>query len=992
MNFFDTLLSFNIYSVGDSYLLFQMAKAIAFVWADANNGLIRGAAILGGLLGLILIVFQTITTQQFKLQYLLAAIILYAAFFLPRAEVVIVDSYGEAPQVQAGVPLGIAVAASIISSVGYTFANRLGDEYVTPTGNVSNMTNNGFMDSLNVIVAMRKTGAGTANSDTALVLPGNVEQTVKQYMKDCVLHAIDMSDNEITLPELRNADSVLDAMESTKTGWLTVTFLPGEPTVGVAKNCSAAYTDIKAYIEGDFFTAWNDDYLAKLLNKADPHAFLDGTALPLLGGVGLDAQDYMLNTFLKTLFEEGDAEYQADLNKVGAVITKISAIEQRNIQWATDQSMFKNVARPIMAFVEAFVFGIAPIMVFLVMIGPYGWGLIGKYMLLMLWVQTWPITMTIVDFYINVAASDRLSALSDVVANATSLGQLDNFYKISEQWVATGGMLASAVPAISLMLIYGSAVTATHLAGRMQSQDHVNEKIMAPDAISPSAALEVKSLGNHSLHGTNLTGSENFEEKFNANQLGMRASSSAKSNFEQASQALSEGSNNVFSKSFATSMDKSLSNFSRESIQSSNSQMTDAAWNASHLLDANNQLSFNEKKALSAQMSVGGGFSGGVGGETPIFKMHAGGKVSLDTMLQSAGVDSQEKRNAITEGFNQNSQLRDSINSSLQSAQQMDASSGVTSRFTEAANNNYSKSYSDALTQQKSASENLQQTEQAVDTWGTTTQFVPSDYMGTAMRRGESGAMMLAELREAMVAENNSAGIPLNNIAQEKSYELQQKGIAIGNANQDVIRQGAGIMHALAEHAPDTLVQILSNNGFSDLRGSSDAASEITEQRPNISSPKSIAPEKWSDDVEDIASVGQGAPLSAPTSTVINELNDVEVSSQITPEQRSAAVQSYSENSDKVLGQNSQNNASLHQEQSIRKEQLQADINSNTNLDTSANSVSDLAVDGAKYVSEKLDGIIPEETKARIDQSINELEKSIPGNNKGIDAIKKDED
>jgi conjugal transfer mating pair stabilization protein TraG len=69
-------------------------------------------------------------------------------------------------------------------------------------------------------------------------------------------------------------------------------------------------------------------------------------------------------------------------------------------------------------------------------------------------------------------------------------------------------MLAASTPAISLMLIYGSAITATHLASRFQGGDFVDEKITSPDVLRP--ALAMNPIMEHApLRGTTTTGADN---------------------------------------------------------------------------------------------------------------------------------------------------------------------------------------------------------------------------------------------------------------------------------------------------------------------------------------------------------------------------------------------------------------------------------------------------------------------------------------------------
>lgn len=69
----------------------------------------------------------------------------------------------------------------------------------------------------------------------------------------------------------------------------------------------------------------------------------------------------------------------------------------------------------------------------------------------------------------------------------------DQLYQTLETWLSAGGMLASSVPALSLMVVYGGSVAATNLAGKMTAgaSSSVNpSRLMAePATIAPSMNL-----------------------------------------------------------------------------------------------------------------------------------------------------------------------------------------------------------------------------------------------------------------------------------------------------------------------------------------------------------------------------------------------------------------------------------------------------------------------------------------------------------------------
>ncbi|NCA73144.1 MAG: TraG domain-containing protein, partial [Sphingobacteriia bacterium] len=121
-------------------------------------------------------------------------------------------------------------------------------------------------------------------------------------------------------------------------------------------------------------------------------------------------------------------------------------------------------------------------------------------------IQLWQPILAVINLYIILTTQGKLDALRNAGMGNLELPSIFALWKLDfilSDYLGVGGMLAASTPAISLMLIYGSAVTATHLAGRLQGGDHINEKIASPDAVNPAAALSMGSLKTHApLTGT----------------------------------------------------------------------------------------------------------------------------------------------------------------------------------------------------------------------------------------------------------------------------------------------------------------------------------------------------------------------------------------------------------------------------------------------------------------------------------------------------------
>jgi conjugal transfer mating pair stabilization protein TraG len=132
--------------------------------------------------------------------------------------------------------------------------------------------------------------------------------------------------------------------------------------------------------------------------------------------------------------------------------------------------------------------------------------------------------------------------LYDVDIGNRSILSLYKLDFLLQDYLATGGMLAASTPAISLMLIYGSAITATHLASRFQGGDFVDEKITSPDVVRPAPALAMSPIMEHaSLRGTITTGADNVFWRADVGQSVQRDLSSSQRVAEETSQQFTSG-------------------------------------------------------------------------------------------------------------------------------------------------------------------------------------------------------------------------------------------------------------------------------------------------------------------------------------------------------------------------------------------------------------------------------------------------------------------
>ena len=321
---------------------------------------------------------------------------------------------------------------------------------------------------------------------------------------------------------------------------------------------------------------------------------------------------------------------QLDDQSIGAAIATQQAISQRDAQWAGEYTVFATIVRPMMTFLEGFTFAVTPIMGFLVAMGTFGINVAAKYVVTLLWIQLWMPTMAIVNLYLNLVINKKMAAFQAVGGMGLPIPSFGGLYELNSQiqhWLSTGGMLASSVPALTMMLVYGgSAVAATHFARRMEGGDHLDEKIMRPNVMSNGPALAVGAMSDMDrVSGLRLHGAEAAMPSLRIGDNREASLSSSRSAFEAAQASFRSELGRVASR--AEGLNTALRSgeaFGRK-VSSSTSESDQALHAFANEIGNRVNLSDGQKAALTSALAGSvdasgklggvGGKGGGVGGE-----------------------------------------------------------------------------------------------------------------------------------------------------------------------------------------------------------------------------------------------------------------------------------------------------------------------------------------------------------------------------------------
>lgn len=523
-----------IHSIGDAQFLSQVLNAVAMI--IGTNDFVQLVSI-GLLLGAIIVVLQGLFrgAREIPWDQLLLGWILYACMFVPTTTVIVEDAYtGKAYSVD-NVPIGVAFAGSMISNVGYGITNL----FETAYGDVRGISEGTFAEPLVILNAVRQHASDVRvlqELDKSIGQGTDIQKTLHNYIKECTLPKLALS---ITTPTELVTGDMMEELKFESSIYGTRSYI--ENPSGENLTCAEAWKKIEPALEkikdpkfiNQLSTA------ANLKGEAGDRATIDDyqAAFDMLNINGTAVEEFMLASTIKPIYEKAISGYYRNLGDKTSAIMFNQAVQQRNTQWAAEASMFMTVVRPFLSFFEGFMYSITPVLAFLLVLGGIGISLGVKYILLILWIQLWMPVLSICNLYIIMSARGELAAQT-----FTSFYSVDKLGQSLEHWMATGGMLASATPLISLFLITGSTFAFTSLTQRMAGGDHINEKIPTPDIMRQGEFYAHGTAGNgNSFLGAIRTGTEGTEGTINFDKMRSEARQSALSEAKAATNVLNNG-------------------------------------------------------------------------------------------------------------------------------------------------------------------------------------------------------------------------------------------------------------------------------------------------------------------------------------------------------------------------------------------------------------------------------------------------------------------
>ncbi|ELZ7233329.1 conjugal transfer protein TraG N-terminal domain-containing protein [Vibrio parahaemolyticus] len=602
---------FTIYSIGDSELLEQVLIAVAMI--TGTNDFTKMASI-GLLVSVVIVCVKGVVQggRGIEIQQVLIGWIVYAMFFGASALVKIEDAYTGDVRVVANVPLGPAAIGGMISNIGYVLTDKFETGFATITPQI---TRKGFLSSLELISAQRQLAGNAAlwaSWDSAVGGgSADMQRSWRNYVADCTAIRYQLAD--VSESNLKNL-TWREALRFSSTVYGTEIFV--SPSGSTTPNCTDAWTDLMVATDTAFDSGTSHESINYLLgltvagtSGVNPVAETNN-ALNDLSATGIISSDMLKAAILTPVLTEGMGQYYESIQQGTASLMIEQAVQQRNTQWTAEQSVFATVVRPMLTFIEALVYAIVPLMGLLIVLGMMGIQLVFKYFMTLIWIQLWMPVLAVVNLFIYNRSTASLQDYITSGGDPTSFEGILHVTDMMSNDLAVGGMMASAIPVLTLFIVSGSIYSLNSLAGRMSGGDHINEKISSPDLLQPAPlAQQMPAHAFNALQGGLQGGANGLIDKMNFSKMSSEMVSSGHARAAVAQDAFqNQLSNSFFSGNSADKSYQRLQSFG-QMLRASDSSQAKAIVNAGQQYAKEHGLDGSQTNAvigaIGARMSAG---------------------------------------------------------------------------------------------------------------------------------------------------------------------------------------------------------------------------------------------------------------------------------------------------------------------------------------------------------------------------------------------------
>lgn len=829
---------FEIYS-SNADLVTETLKSSAMFMGDSDFRYF----ILGGfLLGIIMMIYLSILGKggegSSNIKLMTMAVVIIMALLIPKTQVVVVDRFKGYQNGVDNVPLGVAIIGWLTSAVG----SYLDGNYSVNYSSVSGDRDKGFLSSVYLITLLRDIQLVGDTYATDNKVAKIVDDNLNSYIRNCyfsdyisdedkmmnggwlfdtskqplavlqdISHATPFSrytsptsETKTTVSCFEFRDNIVADLQNQdfKTSLRVALFNKYEGF----KNESAT---LPRHIdpESPEFTEWLNNRLNEVFSGGSYTIDLEGGTSGQSGdSTSLQNIDSLLLTsyLAYKLREQNYRFYLNDVSDRKLYHALKDSLNQRYLQFTAESNQFQEMSIPVMMFIEMLVFALTPFAMFMIALG-IGIKIVGMYIKMLIWIQLWPVSLTLANFYIESQFMQKIQAFTSEAGGTLTIGNLDRLYMETGAIIGTGNMWISMVPILTLFILSGSMYVFTQMASRMQGADTFNEKRISPDQIDASPVIQTQGsfagtavgingeLGGNTMDATMAQMQAQMGNGFKA------AVSNAEQNVQAAQQQYQNASKNIAGAAFSNDSVSATQLGFAEKDSKSTQQIAQTAVSQAMQTSEGKTLSEGRTEQFQTALKAALGADAGAGLDFGALSAKLSTKAGMDEVVQSMK----------SQGFSEDltRQMMDSVVKS----------DNFQRAFADLSEWSDAKTDSDAFKTSVSTADQKELTHAISELESSQETLAKAKSMDSALSTGSNGN--LAEMARTMIANDGNSGRlnALLNSNQDRIADYRDQVLAhfpqMGNAENKQVLDTMGLMMAASQDA-NLAQSVLNNSGF----------------------------------------------------------------------------------------------------------------------------------------------------------------------------------
>ncbi|MCD8525506.1 MAG: conjugal transfer protein TraG N-terminal domain-containing protein [Gammaproteobacteria bacterium] len=468
----------DVYVYGNGDLFRECFNAIATTMSAGEfSSVIKFSVLFAG----VWCIFGYIQTKSLMVfvKWTLVYLFVMDALFLPTKSINIqdqtYDGAGPAYEVD-NVPAGIAILASITTSIGVDLTNLLDETFTPPDYMPYSQTG--------LVMASRLVKAASQFQVTDPTFSGNLQQ----FIQGCVNY--DVMLGKYTIKDLMSQENI----------WQFVSEHASPANAFIYNSVVTTCKDGAAALSADWSTQITDaetQYGARLYPALEESAAKAefqkrlASSYSFLMNLSKSTEELVQQNIMANMMQQGIVNMGAGVNTSAALIAYSDACAEEHIrlQMQTLGSiaadwlpLIRNVLEVILLGCFVFVIPIA--------LMPIGFSIVKNYALTLLWLQLWDPLFAIVNLAANFYAKDS----SGSTGTSLTLVNYSGMALVNSDVISIAGYCSLLVPALA----YGV------LVGFKQSMMSMTQYLGGVLSSSTSSAVGESASGNFSLGNTNL--------------------------------------------------------------------------------------------------------------------------------------------------------------------------------------------------------------------------------------------------------------------------------------------------------------------------------------------------------------------------------------------------------------------------------------------------------------------------------------------------------